>query len=44
MLAGLWNDHPSHLIYSKFKAPSMDAFMAIAMGPEMMAWQGYNKG
>jgi len=41
-LAGMWNDHGAHEVYNIYEAPSMEAFRALSMEPEMMAWLGYN--
>ncbi len=41
-LAGMWNDHPGHTVYNIFEAPSMDAFMAFSMEPDMVSWLAYN--
>lgn len=38
----MWNNHAGHLRYNIYEALSMDAFMALTMEPEMMAWLGYN--
>ncbi|MDW5562908.1 MAG: hypothetical protein SA339_06735 [Methanomassiliicoccus sp.] len=41
-LAGMWNDHPGHMVYNIYETPNMDAFAAFSMEPEMMAWLSYN--
>jgi hypothetical protein len=41
-LAGMWNDHPGHTVYNIYDAPSLEAFMAFSMEPEMLAWLSYN--
>jgi hypothetical protein len=41
-LAGMWNDHGAHVVYSIYDSPSMEAFMALSMEPEMMAFLGFN--
>lgn len=41
-LVGMWNDHAAHEVYSVYETPSMDAFAAAAMEPEMSAWLSFN--
>lgn len=41
-IAGMWNDHPGHLVYNIYEAPNMDSMMAFMMEPEMMSWLAYN--
>ena len=42
-MVGMWNDHAAHEVYNIYDTPSMDAFAAAAMEPEMVAWLSYNK-
>lgn len=41
-IAGMWNDHPAHMVYNIYDSPSLEAMMALTMEPEMMAWLAYN--
>ncbi len=41
-IAGMWNDHPGHLVYNIYEAPTMEALMGLMMEPEMMAWLAFN--
>jgi hypothetical protein len=41
-LAGMWNDHPGHVVYNIYDVPNMESFMAFSMEPEMVAWLAYN--
>jgi hypothetical protein len=41
-LAGMWNDHPGHVVYNIYEAPNLQAFMAYQMEPECMAWTTFN--
>ena len=34
---GFWTDHPGHLVFSVYDAPSMEANMALMMEPVMHA-------
>jgi hypothetical protein len=40
--AGMWNDHPGHTVYNIYETPSLEAFMALSMEPEWLAWLAYN--
>jgi len=41
-LAGMWNDHPGHMVWNIYETPSLEAFMGLSMEPEMQAWLSYN--
>jgi L-rhamnose mutarotase len=41
-LAGMWNDHPGHIVYNIYEAPNMESFMGLMMEPMMQGWLAYN--
>ena len=41
-MVGMWNDHGAHVVYNIYDTPSMEAFMALSMEPEMIAFLGFS--
>ncbi|MCG7840795.1 MAG: hypothetical protein MIO87_02670 [Methanomassiliicoccales archaeon] len=42
-MIGFWNDHPTHISFMLFEAPSMEAMLGLSMTPETMAMMSFQK-
>jgi hypothetical protein len=40
-MIGFWTDHPNHLVFMLFDAPSMEAMIGLSMTPETMAMMAF---
>jgi len=40
--AGMWTDHGAHTTYTVYDTPSMDAFVACMMEPNMEKWLAFS--